>query len=62
MVDPCPECGSKTVECLEFCDCGWCADGVLRPQLCVDYGHHGRERCVVCGIPNPRYSDGRDRG
>lgn len=21
--------------------------------FCSDYGHHGRERCHVCGLPNP---------
>lgn len=25
---------------------------------CDDYGHHGRERCVICGIPNPAHIDG----
>lgn len=29
-------------------------------SACVDYGHHGRERCVVCGIPNPEHNDRDD--
>lgn len=27
-------------------------DGAKVPDQCVDYGHHGRDRCVVCGAPS----------
>lgn len=25
------------------------SDGSKVPGQCIDYGHHGRDRCVVCG-------------